>query len=50
MENGETVNLLTNKWLVLIAAMLVWAVYFYAMDWLIMEGQGLPVQANLMPK
>jgi len=28
---------------------IAWIVYFYAIDWLIMEGQGLPVRWTLMP-
>ena len=42
--------MLTNRWIVLIAALAVWAVYFHTMDWVIMEAQGLPVQMNLMPR
>ena len=42
--------MLSNKWMVLIAALIVWAVYFHTMDWLIMEAQGLPVKMNLMPR
>lgn len=38
-----------NKWLVLAVALVLWAGFFYAIDRLIMEGQGLPVGANLMP-
>ena len=30
-------------------SVLLWSVYFYLTDWLIMEGQGLPVGWNLMP-
>ena len=30
-------------------AVIVWLAYFYALDWLIMEAQGLPVGWNLMP-
>jgi len=41
--------LLSNRWIVLIIALIVWSAYFYLMDVLVMEGQGLPVQANLMP-
>ena len=39
-----------NKWIVLFAALIVWAVYFYTVDWVIMEVQGLPVAFNLMPE
>ncbi len=42
--------MLANKWFVLVAALLVWAVYFHTMDWTIMEAQGLPVKMNLMPR
>ena len=38
-----------NKWLVLVAALILWAAYFYAIDRLIMAGQGLPVGADMMP-
>lgn len=38
-----------NKWVVLVVAILAWAAFFYAMDKSIMEGQGLPVGADLMP-
>ena len=47
MREGEF--MLGNKWLVLVAALVLWAAYFYVVDRLIMEGQGLPVGANLMP-
>jgi hypothetical protein len=40
---------MTNKWVVFAGALLVWFFYFYVIDWLIMEGQGLPVGWNLMP-
>jgi len=42
--------MLTNRWIVLAAGLVVWAVYFHTIDWLIMEAQGLPVGMNLMPK
>ncbi len=38
-----------NPWLVLPAALVVWMVYFYVIDVMIMEGQGLPVTWILMP-
>lgn len=38
-----------NRWLAFVLAASVWIVYFYSIDWLIMEGQGLPVGWNLMP-
>ncbi len=41
--------MLGNKWLVLAAALVLWAGFFYVIDRLIMEGQGLPVGANMMP-
>lgn len=34
---------------VLLTSFAAWAVYFYAIDILIMEGQGLPVTWTLMP-
>ncbi len=27
----------------------VWAIYFYSIDWLLMSSQGLPVGPDLMP-
>ncbi len=39
-----------NKWLALVLGLAVWAAYFYFVDKSIMEGQGLPVAADLMPK
>lgn len=38
-----------NKYLVFILAAVAWTAYFYVIDWLIMEGQGLPVGWSLMP-
>jgi len=42
--------MMRNKWLVLVIGLAFWAGYFYLIDKSIMEGQGLPVAANLMPK
>jgi hypothetical protein len=39
-----------GRWIVLAAALVGWFIYFYVVDWLIMEGQGLPVSLTLMPK
>jgi hypothetical protein len=47
---GEGTQLLSNKWFILLAALVVWSAYFYVMDKFIMEAQGLPVQINLMPR
>lgn len=41
--------MLGNKWLVFVVALIVWAGIFYFMDKSIMEFQGLPVGADLMP-
>lgn len=41
--------MLKNKWFVFVAALFVWAAVFYVMDKSIMEYQGLPVRADLMP-
>lgn len=41
--------MLGNKWLVFVAALVIWAAYFYFMDVWIMEIQGLPVGSDLMP-
>lgn len=38
-----------RNWLVFIVALLVWAAVFYTMDRSIMNSQGLPVGADLMP-
>ena len=43
-------KVLSNKWLVLILALGLWAVYFHTMDWMLMEAQGLPVKMSLMPR
>jgi len=43
-------SVLSNKWLVLVVALLVWTVYFQTMDWMLMEAQGLPVKMSLMPR
>jgi hypothetical protein len=36
--------------IVFAAAALAWLCYFYGVDWLIMEAQGLPVGWDLMPR
>jgi len=45
-ENG----MLANRWIVLAAALVFWAVYFHTIDRVVMNGQGLPVGIDLMPK
>ncbi|MFQ5971674.1 MAG: hypothetical protein ACE5Q3_05030 [Alphaproteobacteria bacterium] len=35
--------------IVFATSLFAWLVYFYLLDWLIMEGQGLPVGWTLMP-
>jgi len=35
---------------VFVAAVLFWMGYFYTIDQMIMEGQGLPVTWTMMPK
>ena len=42
--------MLTNKWVVLVAALAFWVAYFHTIDRLVMNGQGLPVGIDLMPK
>lgn len=37
-------------WATLAIALLFWSVYFYLIDFAIMEGQGLPVGWTLTPK
>lgn len=34
----------------LLAGAVLWTVYFYGVDFLLMQAQGLPVTMNLMPK
>jgi len=41
--------MLKNKWLVFVVALIVWGAVFYFIDKSIMEFQGLPVGADLMP-
>jgi hypothetical protein len=36
--------------IVFAVAATAWLAYFYGIDWLIMEGQGLPVGWDLMPR
>ena len=48
--NRKRESMFSNKWVVLIAALIVWTAYFHTMDWMIMEAQGLPVKFNLMPR
>jgi hypothetical protein len=38
-----------NNQIAFVAALLIWAAIFYAMDRYIMTSQGLPVGADLMP-
>lgn len=38
-----------SRWLVFFVALVAWAAFFYAMDRYIMNAQGLPVGADLMP-
>lgn len=33
-----------------VCALAIWLIYFYGIDWLIMQGQGLAVGWDLMPK
>jgi len=35
---------------VFVAALLIWAAFFYFIDMSIMQAQGLPVGADLMPQ
>lgn len=39
-----------RKYLIFVVALVAWAAIFYAMDKSIMQAQGLPVGADLMPK
>lgn len=38
-----------RNWIVFFVALFFWAGLFYAMDWMVMNSQGLPVGADLMP-
>jgi len=40
---------MVKKLLVFMAAIVMWAAFFYVMDKTIMESQGLPVGTDLMP-
>jgi hypothetical protein len=42
--------MLSNKWVVLVAAIVLWSVYFHTIDRMVMNAQGLPVGIDLMPK
>lgn len=42
--------MMVRKYVVFVVALVVWAGFFYVMDKSIMQAQGLPVGANLMPK
>lgn len=48
MKKGER-PVAGNKWVVLVIALGLWAVFFYAMDQYLMRAQGLPVGADMMP-
>jgi len=39
-----------RRYVVFVLALVVWATFFYFMDKSIMQAQGLPVGADLMPK
>lgn len=39
-----------QKYVVFIVALIAWAAFFYLMDKSIMQAQGLPVGADLMPR
>ncbi len=38
-----------NRAVVFVLALIAWGVFFYAMDRYLMNAQGLPVGADLMP-
>ncbi len=40
---------MTRRLVVFFIALGAWAAYFYGVDWLIMDQQGLPVGWDLMP-
>jgi len=39
-----------RRYVVFVVALLVWGAFFYVMDKSIMQAQGLPVGADLMPR
>ena len=39
-----------KKYIVFVVALALWGAFFYTMDKNVMEWQGLPVGADLMPK
>lgn len=41
---------MNNPWIVFGIACIGWLAYFYGVDVVIMEAQGLPVDGSLMPK
>lgn len=41
---------MARKYLVFVVALVVWVGFFYVMNKSLMEGQGLPVGADLMPQ
>jgi len=43
------IGMLENKWLAFVVSLVVWAAFFYYIDKSIMQWQGLPVGADLMP-
>ena len=49
-DKKQEYRMLGNKWVVLVAALAFWGAFFYFIDKSIMESQGLPVGADLMPK
>ncbi len=40
---------MARRLVVFLIALVVWVAYFYGVDWLIMEAQGLPLRWTLMP-
>ncbi len=40
---------MTRTLAVFLTFLVLWLGYFYAVDWLVMTGQGLPVAWTLMP-
>jgi len=42
--------MMMRRYVVFVLALVVWAAFFYFMDKSIMQAQGLPVGADLMPK
>lgn len=48
--NGDINVTASRPFVAFMLALAIWLIYFYGIDWLIMQGQGLAVGWNLMPR